>query len=136
MWAVGCVSASEFDLDGSWTLASIGPSKLPSVAGKERPTFTINGLDIEGFDGCNSFSGPLDEAGAIATTRQACPEDVVLLPLDLNDLGGHLMSGRIEGDVLTVPARGAYPASTYLRQTKAESSSPGADGPDLIEEVK
>jgi len=132
------VSAQELGLEGTWRLKSVDSSPL-GLPTDELPFFAIAGVDVEGFDGCNRFFGSLDRPGAIAATRRACPDAAIVLPLELNDLGAHLRSGRINGDVLTVPARGAYPASTYVRQagsgrTRIERRRcrPGSPGPGHV----
>lgn len=116
-FTIACASAGQAGLEGSWRLTSIASSPLESPAADELPFFTIKGMSVEGFDGCNQFFGPLDRPGAIGATRRACPAGTLVLPLDLSDLAAHLRTGRIEGDVLAVPARGPYPASTYVRQS-------------------
>jgi heat shock protein HslJ len=116
------VSAEELGLEGTWRLRSVGSSPLGSSSTHELPFFTITGVAVEGFDGCNHFFGSLDRPGAIAATRRACPDATIVLPLELNELGAHLRSARINGDVLTVPARGPYPASTYVRQAGSAGS--------------
>ncbi|MGI9504547.1 MAG: META domain-containing protein, partial [Geminicoccaceae bacterium] len=88
------------------------------------PFFEIKGTGIKGFDGCNRFFGSLDKPGAISSTRRACPESTLKLPLDLSDLDAHLQTGCIKGDQFTIPASGRYPSSTYMRQLGA-SAAPG-----------
>jgi heat shock protein HslJ len=125
-------AAEEPRLEGTWQLRSVASSTVEPLAADELPSFTIKGVNVEGFDGCNHFFGPLDRPGAIGATRRACAAGAMLLPLDLNDLAAHLRSGRIEGDVLAVPARGPYPASTYARQAGSEGSvsrDVGSDDP-------
>jgi len=55
--------------------------------------------------------------GKIASTRMACPDTTDMLPLDLNMLAEHLSDARVEADQLTVPSRGEYPESTYVRSS-------------------
>lgn len=77
--------------------------------------FLINGNRIEGFDGCNSFSGILGEKLSLNTSRMGCQEGVRRLSLDLNDATSHLNSGTLENDVLLLPARSGLPAARYTR---------------------
>lgn len=111
----GCV-AQEPGLDGTWQLTSIDSSPIEATPDERLAHFTITGTAIEGYDGCNQFSGPIDRPDAITSTRRACPDAKNMLPLNMNELDTHLKSAEIEGDVLKVPAQGDYSASTYLRQ--------------------
>jgi len=114
----GCAAAKP-GLEGTWQLKSIDSSPIEAPSTDKLPFFTINGVAINGFDGCNQFSGSIDQSGAISTTRRACPASTLVLPLDLNELDRHLQNAQVDGDVLTVPARGSYPESTYIRQIES-----------------
>lgn len=102
-------------LDGTWWLVSSGSGASGQLPANEVPFFTVTNMTVKGFDGCNSFSGRLDQPGEISSTRVGCPDSVVRLPLDLHDLLTHLKTGRIESSVLTVPAQGRFPEATFVR---------------------
>jgi heat shock protein HslJ len=103
------------DLQGTWRLAEINAKPVVSSSQATLPSFTVKEQSIEGFDGCNSFSGRLDQPGSIASTRRGCPDDVLKLPLDLSDPMRQLKDGRIEKDRLIVPARDPQPACVFSR---------------------
>jgi heat shock protein HslJ len=103
------------DLDGTWELVEIDSRPIARPTSGERLTFTIKGSTIEGFDGCNTFSGRLDQPGGIASTRRGCADDIVKLPLDLANAKSHLEAGRIDGERLLLPARPGIPASVFAR---------------------
>ena len=103
------------ELNGTWTLVEIDSKPVASATPTALPSFTIKDQSIEGFDGCNSFSGRLDRPGSITSTRRGCPDDAVKLPLDLSDPMAHLKQGRIEKDMLRLPAREPMPASVFKR---------------------
>jgi heat shock protein HslJ len=115
----GCV-AEESGPNGTWQLASIDSSLIAATSEDRLPHFTITDKTIEGFDGCNQFSGPIDRPGAISATRRACPDLKNRLPMDLNALDAHFQSAKVEGDTMTVPARGDYPESTYTRMSASK----------------
>lgn len=65
--------------DGTWVLtrAPAGLSLSPDIRATQ---FTLRGIEISGFDGCNQFSGKantssgrLTFAGPVMSTRVACP---------------------------------------------------------------
>lgn len=103
------------ELNGTWTLVEIDSKRVASDAGAALPSFTIKDQSIEGFDGCNTFSGRLDRPGSITSTRRGCPEGAVKLPLDLSNPMAHLKEGRIERDRLRLPTREPMPASAFKR---------------------
>lgn len=114
----GCAYAGPLkpsELQGSWTLVEVNSQPVTSRTPDALPNFTIKNESIEGFDGCNSFSGRLDRPGSITSTRRGCAGDVVKLPLDLADPLAHLKEGRIEKDTLILPARQDMPASVFKR---------------------
>jgi heat shock protein HslJ len=98
------------DLQGSWKL--IAPS---STDEKALPRFTIEGQAIQGFDGCNEFSGRLDQPGSIGSTRRGCPEHALRLPLDMSDPMPRLLSGNIENDTLTLPADARFSRASFKK---------------------
>lgn len=103
------------DLQGTWKLAEIKSQPvLPPTAGA-LPVFTIKNQSIEGFDGCNHFSGRLDQPGSITSTRRGCPAGTLKLPLDLSDPMSHLRAARIDKRRLILPERGGMPASVFER---------------------
>jgi heat shock protein HslJ len=103
------------DLKGRWELVEIQSRPVPSTAASAVPVFTISEQSIEGFDGCNTFSGRLDKPGSIVSTRRGCAEGTVKLPLDLADPMSHLKSGRIENGKLILPARAGMAESAFMR---------------------
>ena len=103
------------DLQGTWTLVEINSKPVASTTDTPLPSFTIKDQSIDGFDGCNTFSGRLDRPGSISSTRRGCPDDALKLPLDLSDPMAQLKEGRIEKDRLLLPARAQVPASTFKR---------------------
>lgn len=109
----GELKAPEFN--GTWTLVEIDSKPVASDAGAALPSFTVKDQAIEGFDGCNTFSGRLDRPGSITATRRGCPEDALKLPLNLADPMSQLKEGRIEKDRLLLPAREGMPASVFKR---------------------
>ena len=105
---------AEAGLDGTWRLVSIA-SRPVGRAPAGVPFFTVKGPIITGFDGCNRFSGRLDQPLSIATNRMGCAEGAVKLPLDLSNAGAHLNSGTIGEKYLELPARRQFPAATFVR---------------------
>jgi heat shock protein HslJ len=102
-------------LEGTWSLVSVDSRPLRQLPADQVPYFTITGMTISGFDGCNSFDGRIDRPGNISATRRGCLEDTIKLPLDLGDLPSHLQTGTIDKNSLSVPARGQFPASMFER---------------------
>jgi heat shock protein HslJ len=103
------------DLQGTWKLVEINSRPVRPATTGALPVFTIKSQSIEGFDGCNDFSGRLDQPGSITATRRGCPERTLMLPLDLSDPMSHLRAGRIDKRKLMLPARGNMPGSVYER---------------------
>jgi heat shock protein HslJ len=103
------------DLQGTWELVEIGSRPVPPTAATALPAFTIKRQSIEGFDGCNNFSGRLDKPGSVVSTRRGCLDDVVKLPLDLTDPLAHLLAGKVQNDTLVLPARAGTAASVFRR---------------------
>ena len=110
-----CATASIASLEGTWRLVSVDSRPLRQLPADQVPYFTITGMSISGFDGCNSFDGRIDQPGNISATRRGCLEDTIKLPLDLGDLPSHLQTGTIDKNSLSVPARGQFPASMFER---------------------
>ena len=77
--------------------------------------FTIEGQAIQGFDGCNEFSGRLDQPGSIGSTRRGCPEHALRLPLDMSDPMPRLRSGNIENGTLTLPADARFSRASFKK---------------------
>jgi heat shock protein HslJ len=109
----GALTAS--DLQGSWKLVEIASQPVQPAAVNALPVFTIKDQSIEGFDGCNSFWGRLDQPGSIASTRRGCLEGSLKLPLDLTDPMSHLKAGRIDKGRLILPEREEIPESIFER---------------------
>ena len=112
---VGSASAwAEAGLDGTWRLLSVDSRPVAKgLAGL--PYFTVKGQLISGFDGCNQFSGRLDQPVSIAATRMGCAEGAVKLPLDLSKVAAHLDAGKIGKKYLELPGRKPFPASVFVR---------------------
>jgi len=91
-------------LDGTWRLVSVDSRPLGQLPADQVPFFTVTGMTVSGFDGCNSFFGRIDQPGNISATRRGCPETTIKLPLDLGDLPSHLQTGTIDKNSLSVPA--------------------------------
>lgn len=103
------------NLEGTWRLVSIDSRPLGQLPVSQVPFFTIKGMTVNGFDGCNTFSGRIDQPGNISATRRGCSEEAIKLPLDLDDLLSHLQTGTIDKNSLSVPTRGQFPASRFER---------------------
>lgn len=109
----GSLTAS--DLQGSWKLVEIKYQPVRPAAVNALPVFTIKDQSIEGFDGCNSFWGRLDQPGSIASTRRGCLDGSLKLPLDLTDPMSHLQAGKIDKGRLMLPEREEIPESVFER---------------------
>lgn len=103
------------NLQGTWKLIEMNSRPVPPATADALPRFTIKDQAIEGFDGCNQFWGRLDQPGSIASTRRACPDGSLRLPLDLTDPWAHLRAGRIDKARLILPERGNMTASVFER---------------------
>jgi heat shock protein HslJ len=108
-------SLSVNDLQGSWRLVEINSQPVPPTSEHQLPVFTIKNQSIEGFDGCNSFWGRLDQPDSITSTRMGCVEGFLKLPLDLTNPLSHLKTGRIDNEILTLPKRKEIPPSVFER---------------------
>lgn len=128
MWITG-MSADELNLDGRWRLLNAGSGAAPIRADDANaPVFTVNGRTILGFDGCNRFFASLIKPGVVRKSRKRCSGETLMLPLDFDDVNAHLQSGRIEGDILTLPERGIHPPSTYKRILVTKTGGSGDTG--------
>ncbi len=107
--AVGNARAGT-QLSGTWTMTELDGK---AIAGERRPYFKISSGQVDGFDGCNMFGGPLQPPGQISSTRMACPDTAAKLPIDLQDFAARLKQARIDGKVLHLPAVGAWAAATF-----------------------
>src|SRR5512139_1619136 len=70
-FGVGAIAAfagsmTTSDLQGTWRLVEIQSQPVRPAAKNELPVFTIKDQSIEGFDGCNTFWGRLDQPGSMA----------------------------------------------------------------------
>jgi len=126
-------SAGDLALEGTWQLEAIDSVVVSDISGEQVPFFEVKGSGIKGYDGCNRFFGSLDKPGAIVSTRRACPDSMLKLPLDLNDLDAHLQTGCLKDDQLTIPADDSYPSSSYRRQFGA-SAAAGSEPSDALSE--
>jgi hypothetical protein len=120
VFGVGAIAAragslTTRDLQGSWQLVEINSQPVRPAVGGALLAFTITDGSIEGFDGCNSFWGRLDQPGSMASTRRGCPDGSLKLPLDLTDPMSHLKAGRIDTGRLMLPERAGIPASVFTR---------------------
>jgi hypothetical protein len=92
-------------LAGRWALTHVGDV---AVKKSGKPVgFAIEGTNISGFDGCNSFGGSLAEPNRIVGTQMACASGGPVLPLDLGNPLPQLQQARVEGNVLLVPVAGS-----------------------------
>jgi heat shock protein HslJ len=90
------------NLQGRWTLESID-GKI--VETSRDVFFELRGSTITGFDGCNSFGGPLDSPTRIRASQRSCGDDYVALPLDLSNPLAQLRAAHVKNDrlILTLP---------------------------------
>jgi hypothetical protein len=108
LWATSreACAAEYFELRGKWVLEAIDGTSVPS----EKPEifFQIDGQNIVGYDGCNSFGGRVDQPTTIRRSQRACPSGTLVLPLDLSDPAAQLRNAIIEGNrlLLPMPAQG------------------------------
>jgi len=94
------------NVQGRWSLVELASRPVhPSTSGSV-PWFTIRSHAIEGYDGCNEFSGSLDKPGSIVATRRGCSDGALKLPLDLADPVPQLKAGKIIGNKLLLPKLG------------------------------
>lgn len=100
---------------GTWRLVAVDSRPLGPLPADQVPVFTVIGTRVSGFDGCNTFSGRIDQPGEISATRMGCREGAIQLPLDLGNLLAHLQTGTIKEKSLSVPANGQFPASVFER---------------------
>ena len=107
------------ELQGKWVLQSINDRAIPS-----EPVifFKIEGMTISGFDGCNSFGGPLDAPDELRITQRACPSDGPRLPLQLSNPRAQLESSRLDGDTLELDAGDEGGTAKFQRQPPERSS--------------
>jgi heat shock protein HslJ len=87
------------ELQGKWVLVSINSE---AIATESDIYFKIDGKTISGFDGCNTFGGPLDAPDRMRMTQRECSSDTPRLPLDLSNPRRQLESSKLEGDTLVV----------------------------------
>ncbi len=86
-------------LEGRWNLTSVNGRPIP--AGRSAH-FQIDGIQIQGFDGCNSFGGRLDQPETMVTSQRACADGAMILPLDLTDPWRQLKAARVSEDRLVL----------------------------------
>ena len=103
-------------LQGTWVLSELNGVAVVSAGDTRLPSFTISGTSISGFDGCNDFSGKLDQPGSIVSTQLACASIALALPIDLSDPMKQLQTATMAGDRLGVAANDSLPSSTYVRK--------------------
>jgi META domain len=102
------------ELQGRWTLESIDGEKVETA---QDVFFEIRGENLTGFDGCNSFGGPLGAPERIRSGQRSCVGDYVALPLDLSDPLAQLSAAQLgEGDRLTVPLAGDRGVAVLRRE--------------------
>ena len=108
-------TAQSQSLQGRWSLAEIASRPAHASATLPLPWWAVNGQLIEGFDGCNNFSGRLDAPGSIVTTRRGCAGGALKLPLDMADPGPRLRGSTRIGNRLVVPPGVALPGFTMRK---------------------
>jgi hypothetical protein len=94
---------AEFNLaefQGRWTLELMDGQPVEL---KMAVYFEINGKAIKGFDGCNNFSGSLENPVLIRKGQRDCVGEYASLPLNLSSPMEHLQQAKITGDVLSLP---------------------------------
>lgn len=96
-------------VQGRWSLVELASQPVPPSTSGSVPWFKIKRGVIEGYDGCNEFSGSLDSPGSIVATRRGCSNGALKLPLDLNDPVPQLKAGKIIGKKLLLPTLGTMP---------------------------
>jgi hypothetical protein len=102
------------ELQGRWTLESIDGEKVDTP---KDVFFEIRGEVLTGFDGCNSFGGPLETPSMIRTGQRSCVGDYVALPLDLSDPLPQLRAAYLsDGDRLSVPLPGDRGVAVLRRE--------------------
>jgi hypothetical protein len=77
---------------------------------------TISGGIISGYDGCNRFSGPVDQPNQIFVGQRACADSTDVYMLDLADPIAHLLDSTLTGGLLEIPARGSIPAAIFVKE--------------------
>lgn len=88
------------DLSGKWVLLSVSGHPVPS----DPPIFFhLDGEVLSGYDGCNSFGGPVSAPDRIRTGERGCPDDRPSFPLDLSRPAEHLAAATRDGDRLLLP---------------------------------
>lgn len=88
------------DLNGKWTLAEL---QGKPVLGDTPIFFRLEGEVLSGFDGCNTFAGPVLQPERIRSTGRGCAENYTMLPLDLGRPAEHLLKSRHEDGRLILP---------------------------------
>jgi hypothetical protein len=102
------------ELQGTWVLREIDGRSLEVP----KPIyFTIKDGVISGFDGCNSFGGPLNAPARIRMGQRGCPEDVDMLPLNLSRAAEQLAEARIYEDRMKLPIENGSGVAVFERQT-------------------
>lgn len=66
------------DASGKWVLESVAGKP---VEGGSKIFFQIDGEMISGFDGCNRFSGRVDQVATLRRTQRGCPPEVFQIRL-------------------------------------------------------
>lgn len=109
-----CNSIEAASMDGKWYLSNYGGQTVSRTA--NTPFFVIDGNTITGFDGCNQFGGKLDDPNSLRVGQRACAGDYIKIPIDLSNAQNQLSNATLDGDLLTVPATGPFPASEFVRE--------------------
>ena len=66
------------DAKGKWVLEFV---EGRAVKGESKIFFQIEGEMISGFDGCNRFSGRVDQVARVRNTQRGCPPEVFQIRL-------------------------------------------------------
>ncbi len=99
-------------LQGRWILETLSGQPVEL---RKAVYFEIDGLILKGFDGCNNFSGPLENPVLIRKGQRDCAGEYVSLPLDLASPLDHLRQARVAGDVLSLPISEGGGEATFRR---------------------
>lgn len=114
------------DLDGRWDLKSVDGRPVPTG---RRVHFQIDGMQIEGFDGCNSFGGRLDQPGTLVASQRACADGARILLLDLSDPWRQLKGATVTKDRLVLDTGAGESEFTRALDVAPESVEKSARTP-------
>jgi heat shock protein HslJ len=91
-------------VEGTWTLSRLPAGLQPS--GDTRPiSFTLRGFKIDGFDGCNTFSGNANTSSGRLSFAGPAVSTLIACPVGTANLAPLLQAGataRVQGKTLTL----------------------------------